>query len=472
MMPQKNTGKTKSKTIPAGRRMQNNPRPAERITVPGREFVQDVGALTTFGLTLFSVNPRNALLFPRLSAIASRYEKYRFTRLKFVYESQAVTTDAGTAFMYMDPDPYDVAAASKAVVMNHKNSARNHLYEDFSLNIDPMDLKGERFCRTLDEESGDLRQYDVGAFRIGALSSASKTVGELYVDYSVELISPTVDSYETLDAVEDAYTSDESGTTPTDTLNRALNLSKAVPASNYFVPIPEVASGEGGLSIQGVAEFLLELYAEGVAISALPNLGTDSPSGEKKTITPLYSLVDGTTKLYKSWLCYFNNPTSVVSLLQFLSLTASSIAAVTVFVRPYRSQFSAPTSGFALRRSRVPDVVSRHAQLSLLRNPPLLLTIRRPIPLVAAVEPATPNSVAAVEPATPVAKSREGTCVMLPDLSSPKVPVPAPSPPRKFVLACHRCGSFDDCGCPCTKLQQRVYTCDNCRHPTCLGQCS
>lgn len=448
MMPQKNTGRTKQRTIPAGRSMKPVNHSSERVVIPGKEYVQDVSALTTFLLTLFSVNPRNYLLFPRLAAIASRYEKYHFRKLHFVFETSAVTTDSGTMFHYMDPDPYDLAASSKAVVLNHKNSARSKLYDSNRLVIDPEDLKGERFCRTLDEVSGDLRQYDVGAYRIGALSSAQKVVGELWVDYEIELISPTTDGSDTIEGPEDGYFSTEAGVDPDDTINRALKFDKlASTQDSYLVPLPEPETETfGGLSVQGIAEFAVDLFIEGTGITTAPDLGTNGAVGERKTITP-FKVVLEATKLWKSWRCYFNNPTNVTSFLSFLNLAATTITSVWVFVRPVMTNSAPPPLGFLGKPNKKSAALQRR-----------LLLPKRPV--------------AVVEPATPVAKLHVGTCVMLPDFSSPKAPVPAPSLPRKYVLACHRCGSFDECGCPCSKLQQKSYSCDNCRHPTCLGQCS
>lgn len=458
MMPQR-SGKTKqTKTIPAGRRMRDSPKSSETIIVPGREYVQDVDAKTTFELTLFSVNPRNALLFPRLSAIASRYEKYHFRRLHFDIESQAVTTDPGTVFHYMDPDPYDVAATSKAIVLNHRNSARNKVYENSTLRIDPRDLKGERFCRTLAETSGDLRNYDVGAYRVGGLSSAQKIVGELYVDYEVELISPTTGSYDTLDSPEDTYVSTDVGGNPNASLNLALGFDKLSAGSDYLVPLPEVEAGPGSLSVQGVAEFLVELYAVGTGITTLPNLESDSPAGEKKTITTSLSLLESTTKLFKSWLCLFNNPSDVISILKFTSLVATTITNVIVYVRPYAFSSSPPSVlGFSLRPDKIQAAIQRKRSLPTPHLGPQ--TCGRLLPATA------------VESVALVAKSHGGTCVMLPDLNSPKVSVPTPSPPKKYVFACTVCDSFDPCCCK--SLRAKVpYDCDNCRLPNCLGQCS
>jgi len=430
-MPQKNTGKTKQKSsIPAGRRMQDIRHTPERIITSGREYVSDVGATTTFALTLLSVNPRNALLFPRLSAVASRYEKYHFRRLQFRFRSSSVTTDAGTMFHYMDPDPYDGPATGKLEVLNHRNSARNKLYEDSLLTIDPQDLKGERFCRTVLETTGDLRLFDVGAYRIGALAATAHNIGELEVDYEIEFISPTVESGDLVNpTIDEAYSTTNWPQFPiadVTNINAAFGDDMYLPHSDYLVPKPSpssVAQADRVLGLTGPSEFILSLLLEGTGFSG-SNPALNISNAAKISESVLAEVKQSTTSIYKEWKIVSNNALSSLSLLYFASFTFTTLTKLYLKIYPSNSATAAPV-GFSLRpRKSIPTLTLNQVYQGRL--------------------PST-----AVEPVERVAKSHGGTCVMLPDLSSPKVTVPSPSlPRRKYVFVC-KCCLKEDSGCHC-----------------------
>jgi hypothetical protein len=432
-------------TIPAGRRMRDLVHDGEVNHMAHKEYVTDWGATTTFTLSPYTVQPRNTLLFPRLSAIAARYEKYQFKKLIFRYRTQAVTTDAGSAFMYFDPDCYDTAADSKLVLLNHRNSARNKLYEDFELRIDPKDLGPVRFLRSISASTGDQNLYDAGILRLGAMAGSAKVVGELEVDYEIDLISPNIDPEDIVEAVEDYYNT-SAEVASTDDLTNAFDPDGLLDQSSYLVPFPQVTGGGGtsALAVRSAAEFLVDLYLVGTGITTAPTLQTDSAVGEKKTITKQEEVFT-TTKLFQQWACYFNNPSNVTSLLTFVGLVATTLTSCIMYIRPLASSSSAPPFS---RLSRLASIKGRPVTEAHFPFPSLF-----------------PRPVAAVEPATPVAKSREGTCVMLPDLSSPRVSVPTPSPSqRKFVLICKRCrSSQEDCECIDTDLVVRNCCTNNCK---------
>lgn len=423
------------KNIPAGRRMQDIKKLSETEMLSGSEYVTDVAALTTFGLTRFRVNPRNESLFPRLSAIASRYEKYKFDRLQFVYRSSAVTTDPGTTYMYADPDVNDATATTKLEVLNHRNCARGKVYTDISLEIDKKDLDRILFCAA-DDAAGDDRLTDILAFFIGSTTGTAKQVGELEVNYRVTLISPTIDAGDLLSSLmlgSNAGNIEIGGqpllpiiSSAPAFLNSLWNIMGSSPETNYFVPelsAPVTVDSDlpaSSIKIDGPAEFDMIVVAEGTGITTTPSLvEAGGQAGQKITITKLDEAITSTTKFMQLWRVVSNNPTSVVSYLHFAS------AAITTLTKLYALVFP---STF---RSSV-------APLSRLRN-------RRKSGHT--FRPSLPPPSTAVEPVEPVAKSHGGTCVMLPDLSSPTVPVPAPSPPR-FQVVCFRC-KCPDLPCDC-----------------------
>lgn len=133
--------------------------------------------------------------FPWLSQIAPRFEKYRFKKLKFCFETEAPTSLGGSLILTVDYDASDPAPASKVQAMAYKNAVRSAPWEEcchFSA-MEDLSQQKQYFVRSGGlPPNSDVKLYDVGNLFVCSQNvvTGGATLGELYVDYVVELLTP------------------------------------------------------------------------------------------------------------------------------------------------------------------------------------------------------------------------------------------------------------------------------------------
>ncbi|QMW68753.1 capsid protein [Crucivirus-277] len=166
-----------------------------------REFIQDfVGSSTPFAATYYPINIGMAQTFPWLSSIARNFSSYRFHGLIFEFKSlsgddqnkQSQGYVAG-AVDYNSDSPFWV---TKSQIENAMFSASSKPSTDiiFPVECDPKHNQVSEFyvrSSALASTSSELL-YDIGTFTIarGSNLNSTDTIGELWVSYDVELISP------------------------------------------------------------------------------------------------------------------------------------------------------------------------------------------------------------------------------------------------------------------------------------------
>jgi len=163
-----------------------------------REYIADVVATgaTTFSVVQYSCNPGLSTTFPWLSSVASNFESYRFERLNFEYETDISTATAGTAIMGMDYDAADPAPTTKTQVLSYRGAVRSPVWQPccmVSLNEDLNKLKSFYIRRGTLAANLDIKTYDTGNLFMCTVSPAA-TIGELYVEYTVRLMTPHLGS--------------------------------------------------------------------------------------------------------------------------------------------------------------------------------------------------------------------------------------------------------------------------------------
>lgn len=188
-------------SVPLARQRMNTNRPATiksngaATRVRHREYIADVNGVVAFGTQTFAVNPGLSATFPWLSTLANRYESYKFHKLHFIYETSKSASTDGSVQGLIDFDAADAAPTTKALFMGHANAVRAAVWQEFVFDARARDLKKfavERFVRSAALAANlDIKTYDVGNFFFGAAGCAdTSVVGELYVEYDVELTTP------------------------------------------------------------------------------------------------------------------------------------------------------------------------------------------------------------------------------------------------------------------------------------------
>nr|WRQ65146.1 structural protein [Tolivirales sp. gcode 6] len=157
-----------------------------------RELVEQVTSQTSFNVAQKRINPAHAASFPWLSGIASKYEKYRFRKLKFQLIPHAPTTASGTLGMYIDYDPSDRSAPSATSFFSNANAVTSQIWLDTTAVAKPQQM--QLFCQE-DVTITDLeiKWFDFARifFYMQSPGSNGAQTAWLFVEYEIELYTPT-----------------------------------------------------------------------------------------------------------------------------------------------------------------------------------------------------------------------------------------------------------------------------------------
>lgn len=177
----------------------------ESVVFPiAKEKVMDITNVGTGfnGLADFYINPGNAKLFPIFANIAKNYEQYKIRHLKFFFRSMEYmasgsVVSAGLVAMATNFDidalPFktftelenyqnSVSAPPWSGVVEHDVVASRKQAGEFPLREYYVD-----YGNNTPGSPGD-KFFDIGRFQMDAMGCQPGTIGELWVEYSFELI--------------------------------------------------------------------------------------------------------------------------------------------------------------------------------------------------------------------------------------------------------------------------------------------
>jgi hypothetical protein len=132
-------------------------------------------------------------LFPWLAVIASRFNRYRFNRLQFLYEAKCSSQSGGSVILAADSDASDPIPATKAEVCSYQMFKDTVPWVSETLNLPSQDLNANlpfHFVRTGTVANTDIKTYDSGNFILSTSGIPTGTYGEIYVSYDIELDTP------------------------------------------------------------------------------------------------------------------------------------------------------------------------------------------------------------------------------------------------------------------------------------------
>jgi hypothetical protein len=167
-------------------------RTANGITICHREYFADIvgPASASFAASSYPVNPGVGTLFPWLSSIATQFEKYRFRSLRFEYLARCATSNAGTLILAVDMDASDPIPATKSQVCSYRSFLDIVPWESASFNVPTADLNRICYVRGGNISGTDIKLYDVANLMICTQGCATAALGEAFVEYDVELLTP------------------------------------------------------------------------------------------------------------------------------------------------------------------------------------------------------------------------------------------------------------------------------------------
>lgn len=174
--------------------------------VEGASIAVGVGSTTNGpNVQSYLLNPTETSVFPWLSAIADRYEKYRFETLEVSYVPMVGTASRGQVVLSVDYDPADEMSTeptmdTRMMLTSKPDSISAPAWQPFTLSCSKARLQrvGERFVRNWageQEVTGPVsRTSDLGVLSIGLFNvdeALSHVVyGDLRVRYRIRLMTP------------------------------------------------------------------------------------------------------------------------------------------------------------------------------------------------------------------------------------------------------------------------------------------
>jgi len=162
-----------------------------------REYIADVIGQETFTTVKYPVQPGNSTTFPWLAARARGFQKYRFNKLKFCYRPTCPSSTQGTVMLSPDYDSVDAAPISKIEANQLDDSVDGLAWERFSFDAKRENLHALPqywISGNLTPAGEDVKTYNVANMFLNVTGFAANNlnVGELYVEYEVDLIAPSL----------------------------------------------------------------------------------------------------------------------------------------------------------------------------------------------------------------------------------------------------------------------------------------
>jgi len=266
-----------------------------RIRVRHREYIQDVAGSVAYAVSQLSINPGLFTTFPWLSGLAPLFESYKFNSLSFQFKTEKGTSTTGKVFLSVDWDAADAAPTSKSQQLQERTAIDCAAWAMAQLNCDQADLLKfgvQRYIRTSAVAGTDIKTYDVGNLQVGTQGMAdTSAVGELYVTYDVELITPQpnlglVSPLSQAKIVGGGTVSKTApyGTAPLQTGQLSVSVSN---------------TGNGTLTFNQVGTYIVNQTVVGTGIGSSPNIsGTAASTGLPSTALGALSSTQGGIAFY------------------------------------------------------------------------------------------------------------------------------------------------------------------------------
>ncbi len=183
--------------LPAAAPQQSSGQRHQSSVCARRELVQQVVGTAAFTAVAYPINAGLAQMFAWLSSDAKRYEKYRFRRLAFEYINSVGPADAtnagGNVCMAVDYDVLDSVPVTLQQMNQNETAKLFSPYDKVRMELDPASImrRGWLYTRNGGVPTGaDAKTYDLGSLLLAQSGTSTNGLGNLFVDYEVELDVP------------------------------------------------------------------------------------------------------------------------------------------------------------------------------------------------------------------------------------------------------------------------------------------
>jgi len=265
------------------------------------EYIKDIGGSMDFTVDANPINPGEPNLFPWLSSIAARFESYQFRNLNFRYETTSPTSTAGSVIITVDYNPQASPPDSKVQALAMESSVRTAPWGSVNHRSLPHNLTKRKsyYINNGDPSIFDPDLFDTGVMMVmtEGIPSESGSVGEMYVDYEVDLITPTL-----TDFAADGYSGQITATSLVTPANLRFLFEAGVdvtPSDAPFTAGPgySVNAGTlGGVQFQEPGTYLVSMMFTSSSIT-LPEDNWSLGSSSDLTVTQVIPIAPGTVVL-------------------------------------------------------------------------------------------------------------------------------------------------------------------------------
>jgi len=180
------------------------------LVVSHTEYLTDIsGSNGAINIATVDLNPGVFNAFPWLSSIARRFETYRFRRLQYKYKQTTTTGESGVVALASCWNVNDPVPTTKDEIMNFEGTVKSSPWVDLTFNCLHANLKQRStyFVRTgpvvppendtsrggADNRDVDYNMYDTARLITLVEDLTTGVIGELYVEYEIEFMSPIVE---------------------------------------------------------------------------------------------------------------------------------------------------------------------------------------------------------------------------------------------------------------------------------------
>lgn len=153
-------------------------------------------SIQPFGLY---IDPMNTVAFAWVSQIAKCFESYKFKSVRFRFVSSSPTSTVGAVMMGVDYDPADAVIADRAKLLKELPMSASYkefpVWKSSSLEVDVSKLNPQRkYVSDLTATNPPSRRWSESGvlYVVPTVEYATPTtIGALFVDYVLELTTPT-----------------------------------------------------------------------------------------------------------------------------------------------------------------------------------------------------------------------------------------------------------------------------------------
>lgn len=168
---------------------------SKRVTISHRELIWEVYGSVAFEVGFSCIlNPGNPVTFPWLSSLAAKYDSYRFKYLRFEYQPTCTTVTGsiagGVDFDCEDKEPQDMKQ-----LMAYEDASNGNSWDKCEFKTKPANLHKIGPTRYISIDGSTVsKTNDAGIFYLATSAQANTAqLGNLYVSYVVDLITPAYD---------------------------------------------------------------------------------------------------------------------------------------------------------------------------------------------------------------------------------------------------------------------------------------